>query len=209
MATNGKTQFEKIHLLRIFKKCRIFSHLFKAYAKLRQHLFLFIQKLSYKLPTLIKLVLLNTMEKSFGVDKESGADESVIELRPSLEAVETIIDYTFKDKLLLEQAFTDSSVAIGVDKGLKTYERLEYVGDAALNFVVSTKHFTEYPDLAPGKLTRLRAANVDTEKLARAAVHHGLYEFLYHRRPFLDHQVSIISSSFKILVILLLILFYS
>lgn len=111
-------------------------------------------------------------------------------LRPSLEGVEKIIGYSFKERVLLEEAFRDPSDPVRIKKGLTSYERLEYVGDSVLNFVISTEHFREYPDLAQGMLTRLRAANVDTEKLARVAVQHGLHKFLRHNRPNLDAQIQ-------------------
>lgn len=117
-------------------------------------------------------------------------EEEVTELRPSLEGVEKIIGYSFKDRALLEEAFRDHSEPVRIKKGLTSYERLEYMGDSVLNFVISAEHFREYPYLAQGMLTRLRAANVDTEKLARVAVQHGLHKFLRHQRPNLDAQVS-------------------
>lgn len=104
---------------------------------------------------------------------------------PSLEEVEDIIDYKFKNKNLLEEAFTHSSFMCSF-----SYERLEYVGDAVLNLLFSREHYYLHPDLAPGKLTRLRAANVDTEKLARVALRHGFHRYLRHKKRLLEDQVS-------------------
>ncbi|KAL2483030.1 RNAse II-like 1 [Forsythia ovata] len=56
--------------------------------------------------------------------------------------------------------------------------------------MVAEEHYFLYPDLQPGDLTRLRAANVDTEKLARAALKHHLYKFLRHNKPFLARQIK-------------------
>ena len=106
----------------------------------------------------------------------------------SVQQVEEIIGYSFKDKKLLEEAYTDPSCT---KYGSKTsYERLEYIGDTVLNFLMGTEQFALYPDLSPGELTQLRSANVSTEKLARAAAQHGLYRFLRHDRPLLGAQVS-------------------
>ncbi|KAL8154893.1 ribonuclease 3-like protein 3 [Apium graveolens] len=104
----------------------------------------------------------------------------------SFEEVEKIIEYSFKNKGLLEEAYTDHSY-----KGMKSsYERLEYIGDSILNCVMATEQFDMYPDLSPGELTQLRSANVCTEKLARAAARHGLYKFLRHDKPKLDAQIE-------------------
>ncbi|CAN6708076.1 unnamed protein product [Malus baccata var. baccata] len=106
----------------------------------------------------------------------------------NLEEVEKIIGYKFENKVLLQEAFTHSSFVAAEWSG-SSYERLEYVGDAVLNLMFSREQYLLYPDLAPGPLTRLRAANVDTEKLARVAVKHGLYPYLRHRKPLLEEQI--------------------
>ncbi|KAK9060422.1 hypothetical protein SSX86_021126 [Deinandra increscens subsp. villosa] len=106
---------------------------------------------------------------------------------PHLTEVEQIIKYDFKNKELLNEAFTHASYK--TDDCL-SYERLEYLGDSVLNHLVAKLHFNLYKDMAPGELTRLRAANVDTEALARAALRHGLYKFLRHRKPLLDRQIQ-------------------
>ncbi|GMP66762.1 hypothetical protein CsSME_00026981 [Camellia sinensis var. sinensis] len=109
--------------------------------------------------------------------------ESMTELFPSLDKVEQIIGYDFKDKSLLRRAFTHSSYRD------ESYERLEYLGDSVLNLLIASRDYFGNPDLPPGRLTRLRAANVDTEKLARVAVKHDLYKYLRHKKPLLDGQI--------------------
>ena len=51
----------------------------------------------------------------------------------------------------------------------QNYERLEFLGDSVLNFVVSAELYERYPDLAEGELTRLRAALVRQQTLAELA----------------------------------------
>ncbi|KAF5741421.1 ribonuclease 3-like protein 3 [Tripterygium wilfordii] len=106
-------------------------------------------------------------------------------LLPNLEEVEEILDYRFQNKSLLVEAFTDSS---WTDNDF-SYERLEYVGDCVLNLIFTKQQFFQYPKLMPGALTRLRAANVDTEKLARVAIKHGLHRYLRHKKPLLEEQI--------------------
>lgn len=101
-----------------------------------------------------------------------------------LKEMEKIIGYKFKEKLLLQQAFTHPSY-----QGSESYERLEYVGDSILNFLISKQQFFMYPNLPPGSLTALRAANVDTEKLARVAVKYNFHNYLRHENPLLSKQV--------------------
>ncbi|XP_059664486.1 ribonuclease 3-like protein 3 [Cornus florida] len=106
---------------------------------------------------------------------------------PNLAGVEEIIGYSFNDKTLLQQAFTHHSY--DHQESCSSYERLEFVGDAMLNLLIAREHYFFYPDLPPGMLTRLRSANVNTEKLARTAVNHQLHFYLRHRKPLLDGQI--------------------
>ncbi|KAJ9170046.1 hypothetical protein P3X46_018182 [Hevea brasiliensis] len=113
------------------------------------------------------------------------SESNQVESLPSLDGVEEILGYKFENRRLLEEAFTDSSFP---DKRV-SYERLEHVGDSVLNLLFTKEHYFKYPDLPPGALTRLRAANVNTEKLARVAIKHRLHRFLRHKKPLLEEQI--------------------
>ncbi|XP_047324231.1 ribonuclease 3-like protein 3 [Impatiens glandulifera] len=102
--------------------------------------------------------------------------------------VEDIIGYEFKNRQLLLQAFTHSSCH---NEDSKSYDRLEYIGDAVLNLLVARDDFFNYPKLSPGTLTMLRAANVDREKLARSALVMNLHKYLLHKKPLLDGQIEV------------------
>ncbi|XP_010549172.1 PREDICTED: ribonuclease 3-like protein 3 [Tarenaya hassleriana] len=110
----------------------------------------------------------------------------------AVEFVEEILHYQFKEKHLLQEAFTHASYGESV-----SYERLEYIGDSVLNLLITKEFFSMYPELPPGLLTRRGAANVDTEKLARVAVKHGLYRFLRHKKPLLEDQVKEFSEAIE------------
>ncbi|KAK2379093.1 ribonuclease protein [Trifolium repens] len=96
-------------------------------------------------------------------------------MEASIAAVEQTIGYIFRNKKLLEEALTHPSYNESI-----SYERLEFVGDAVLGLAISNHLFLTYTSVDPGQLTLLRAANVSTEKLARAAVRHGLHRFIRH-----------------------------
>lgn len=119
-------------------------------------------------------------------------DKIEIKLLQDLQAVEKTIGYSFNNKSLLYEAFTHSSYG----KNCVPYERLEYVGDSVLNLLITVQQFSLYPDLPPGCLTPLRAANVDTEKLARVAVKHNFHKYLRHRRPILEKRVSFVDAKY-------------
>ncbi|KAM0009554.1 putative ribonuclease III [Helianthus debilis subsp. tardiflorus] len=121
--------------------------------------------------------------------------ESSNSLLPSLKEVEKIIGYKFKNKDLLKEAFTHNSFK---DKESQiSYERLEYLGDSVLNLMFAKEHYFSYPKMNSGELTRLRAANVDTEALARVALKHGLHRFLKHDDPSLKERVQELMEGIK------------
>ncbi len=77
----------------------------------------------------------------------------------------------FADINLLQQAMTHRSyVNEHDDKDLIDNERLEFLGDAILDFVIGEMLFARFPAMPEGDLTRLRAALVRTEALAELAV---------------------------------------
>ncbi len=83
--------------------------------------------------------------------------------------MKTIADLTFKNQQLLITALTHRS-ALNERKTLKnSYERLEYLGDAVLELVVSDHLYKSYPKKTEGELTHLRAQIVQTKTLAAAA----------------------------------------
>ncbi|OIS99121.1 PREDICTED: ribonuclease 3-like protein 2 [Nicotiana attenuata] len=114
--------------------------------------------------------------------------EEITNTATSVTAVEELLKYRFKNTKLLEEALTHTSC--NSSSASNNYQRLAFVGDAALGLAISSYFFSVYPDVDCGKLTDLRAANVSTEKLGRVAVRHGLYNYLRRNSPILDEKVK-------------------
>ncbi|MHB0923250.1 MAG: ribonuclease III [Bellilinea sp.] len=89
----------------------------------------------------------------------SSANESPAELAQRL-------NLRFKDLLLLSRALTHRSYLNEHSEALEDNERLEYLGDAVLDFIVGVWLYHQYPEMAEGDLTRMRSALVHTEQLA-------------------------------------------
>ncbi len=87
------------------------------------------------------------------------------------------IPYT--DVQLYKQAFTHPSYANERGRHEKDYERLEFLGDAVLQFHVSRHLFELYTNIPEGQLTTLRSKLVREESLARFARELSLGDYIY------------------------------
>jgi ribonuclease-3 len=72
----------------------------------------------------------------------------------------------FSDYLLLSRALTHRSFLNEYPEAIEDNERLEFLGDAVLDFLVGAWLYNRFPEMAEGALTRLRSALVRTEQLA-------------------------------------------
>lgn len=89
-----------------------------------------------------------------------------------LSSLENKLGHGFSDPTLLRLALTHRS------KGADNYERLEFLGDSILGFVVADFLYNKYPQLAEGKLSRMRSSLVRKETLATVARSIGLSDYL-------------------------------
>ena len=76
----------------------------------------------------------------------------------------------FQDHLLLSRALTHRSYLNEHTDAIEDNERLEFLGDAVLDFLVADWLYNQYPEMPEGDLTRMRSALVSTEQLAEFAL---------------------------------------
>jgi ribonuclease-3 len=93
-----------------------------------------------------------------------------------LSEAEKRIGYSFKDKELLRKAFTHSSYSN--EKNVSSNERLEFLGDSVLNFVITDIIYRQYPDKSEGELTRIRASYVSAKEIYAATEKLNLKELM-------------------------------
>jgi len=85
----------------------------------------------------------------------------------------------FNNENLLYIAFTHSSYANDHrEQDLEHLERLEFLGDAVIELIVSDYLYKEYTELPEGQLTKMRAAAVRAESLAQLTLDYDLQEFI-------------------------------
>jgi ribonuclease-3 len=93
---------------------------------------------------------------------------------------EQALNLTFSDKALLQRALTHRSyINENPNYPLEDNERLEFLGDAILDFITGEYLYHHFPEMPEGYLTNLRSALVRTETLAKFAQELNLGEFLY------------------------------
>lgn len=93
--------------------------------------------------------------------------------------LEQKLGVTFNNKNLLTQAFVHRSYLNENPKlGLEQNERLEFLGDAVLELIITEYLYKEYPDKAEGELTNWRAALVNAKMLMSVAEELGFNDFL-------------------------------
>ena len=89
-----------------------------------------------------------------------------------LESLSQRLNHHFQDPSLLEAALTHRSA------NRNHYERMEFLGDAVLNLVISDTLYRQFPEAAEGQLSRLRASLVKGENLSKHAKQLELGEYL-------------------------------
>ncbi len=115
--------------------------------------------------------------------------------------VEERIKYTFKNKELLRRALTHRS---SVKDKTMSNERLEFLGDAVLELVVTEFLINNYPSIDEGKLSKIRAASVNTKTLANIARNLDLSKFIIvgksEKKEGITNNDSILEDTFEAIV---------
>ena len=94
-------------------------------------------------------------------------------------ALESLLGFTFTDKDHLLSAITHRSYLNENRDAVHAHnERLEFLGDAVLELVITDFLYHKYPDKPEGELTAVRAALVNTISLAEASTKLGINDYL-------------------------------
>jgi ribonuclease-3 len=89
------------------------------------------------------------------------------------------INYKFQNKDLLKSALTHKTFAFEANSPIEFNERLEFLGDSILNFVIADQLYKTNKYFSEGELTRRRATLVNNHFLAQKARDLKLGKFLY------------------------------
>jgi ribonuclease-3 len=96
----------------------------------------------------------------------------------NLKPLEKLLGYTFKDKHLLTTALTHKTYAFEAPTPVEYNERLEFLGDSILNFIIAETLYQSNQYFSEGELTRRRAQGVNNNVLADVAVRLAIGPYL-------------------------------
>uniref|UniRef100_A0A182QJ55 ribonuclease III n=1 Tax=Anopheles farauti TaxID=69004 RepID=A0A182QJ55_9DIPT len=122
---------------------------------------------------------------------ESGAAATTRELCRLLEGFdvfEQTLGYRFQDRSYLLQAMTHASYS--PNRLTDCYQRLEFLGDAILDYLITRHLYEDRRQHSPGALTDLRSALVNNTIFASLAVRHGFHKYFLHLSPGLQEVID-------------------
>ncbi|RZC41351.1 Dicer-2 [Asbolus verrucosus] len=120
--------------------------------------------------------LLGAFFQSGGIEDKKATIENINIHIPQWEEFENRLGYHFKNRGFLLQALTHSSYS--PNRITHNYERLEFLGDAILDFLITCYIYEHCGYLTPGQVTDLRSALVNNNTFASLVVRCGFHKFL-------------------------------
>ncbi|MFT5469960.1 MAG: ribonuclease-3 [Verrucomicrobiales bacterium] len=93
-------------------------------------------------------------------------------------SLEQRINYKFRNSLLLAEALTHPSLAYETQKPHFDNQRLEFLGDAVIQLILTEELFSMFPTFSEGRLTKLRSRLVSRRALEEYAIEFELGEYL-------------------------------
>ena len=95
-----------------------------------------------------------------------------------MKQIENAVQYKFKNPLLLKEALTHKSFCIELNTDEPNFERLEYLGDSILNFIIAEDLFLQFLGDDEGLLSKKRASLVNQTTLNQLGLNCGLAEHI-------------------------------
>ncbi|CAL0334495.1 unnamed protein product [Lupinus luteus] len=101
--------------------------------------------------------------------------------------LESLLKYSFRDRSLLVEALTHGSYML--PEIPSCYQRLEFLGDSILDYLITMHLYEKYPGLSPGQLTDMRSASVNNDCYAWSAIKAGLHKHILHASQELQKHI--------------------
>ena len=122
-------------------------------------------------------------------DEEGDLLAALDKVPVNVSALSEALQWQFKDRGLMLQALSHPSYT--KNDLTECYQRLEFLGDAVLDYLVTCYIYEKFPTYSPGKITEMRSALVNNITFAEIAVKDlKLHKHLLYTAPALFHQIS-------------------
>ncbi|CAO3669359.1 unnamed protein product [Rhizopus stolonifer] len=112
----------------------------------------------------------------------------------NLQKIQTLVGREFEKPLLIVEALTHASLP---NATAPCYQRLEFLGDAILDFLVIRYLYTKYPDFGPGQITTLKDSCVNNQVLGIICLNNGLHKHIIHYSGKLVRSIEFLENEVK------------
>ncbi|ESW19460.1 hypothetical protein PHAVU_006G127100 [Phaseolus vulgaris] len=109
--------------------------------------------------------------------------------------LESQLKYSFRDRSLLVEALTHGSYML--PEVPRCYQRLEFLGDSVLDYLITWHLYNKYPGMSPGQLTDMRSASVNNDCYAWCTIKHGLHKHVLHASQELHMHIAVTLDNFE------------
>ncbi|KAF2286426.1 hypothetical protein GH714_016865 [Hevea brasiliensis] len=113
----------------------------------------------------------------------------------NIRRLESLLNYSFKNPSLLLEALTHGSYML--PEIPRCYQRLEFLGDSVLDYLITVYLYEKYPGMSPGLLTDMRSASVNNDCYAFSAVREGLHKHILHLSQILHKDIAVAVENFE------------
>lgn len=120
--------------------------------------------------------------------KNDVTNRKINDLLLNCDKIESDLGYKFKDRAYLLQALTHPSFQN--NRYTQCYQQFEFLGDAVLDFLISSYIFERCSDMDPGQLTDLRSALVNNVTLACICVRHKFHLNILSQNSLLSEKMN-------------------
>ena len=76
-------------------------------------------------------------------------------------------------------------------------QRLEFLGDSVLDYLITWHLYNKYPGMSPGQLTDMRSASVNNDCYAWCTIKHGLHKHVLHASQELHMHIAVTLDNFE------------
>ncbi|KAJ2851363.1 Dicer-like protein 1 [Coemansia brasiliensis] len=128
------------------------------------------------------------LDLAYGMDLSTEQAFNTAQLdKEAVQQIENTLGYTFRNHSLLLEALTHCS---SLDLSSSSYQRLEFLGDAILDFLLTKRYYDHQPPLSSHRITLIKHVAASNDLFGVILVQHGLHKYVRHSSPVLQGTID-------------------